>query len=70
MFEETNKRLFDVSVEGNLIFVDYDIVKAAGAKTATLLSTTQAVDDGGLTIRLEKKREHPKISGIEVKRVA
>jgi len=69
-FGETDKRLFHVFVEDSLIFEDYDIVRVAGARNATHLWTTQSVIDGGLIIRLERKEGDPKISGIEVKRIA
>ena len=70
-FDE-NKRLFDVRVDDDLIFEEYDIVKAAnGSRTATRLTTTKTISDGNLMICLVHRGvDNPKISGVEVQRIA
>lgn len=61
------KRVFDVKVEGKLIYKGFDIVVAArGAFTATSLTATVTVVDGSLTVELQSVKFNPKISAIAV----
>lgn len=69
-FDSAGERLFDILVEGDVVRHDLDIVAAAaGPRKALLVTATKvSVTDGALTIVLRSKKDHAKISGIEVKR--
>jgi hypothetical protein len=64
-------RLFDVSMEGNKVLDNYDIVKKAGTFAATTETFVVNVTDGTLNILFSATiadggKDRPKISAIEV----
>ncbi|QDA61300.1 malectin [Hymenobacter jejuensis] len=65
------QRLFDVSIEGNKLLDNYDIVKKVGANTATTETFTVSVTDDALNINFSSLAsdggvDNAKISAIEV----
>ena len=67
-FDQVGQRIFDIVIEGNTAFDNYDIMEAAGDNnTAQVENITGIfVNDGFLTIELEAETERAKINGIEV----
>ena len=62
------QRVFDVFVEGSLVFGNFDVTKeAGGARTAIILVKVVTVSDGFLKVELAKGVENPKISAISVR---
>ena len=64
-----NRRVFDITVEGNKLIDNFDINAAAGAaRTAVIVPIERvAVNDGMLTITFNGTEiDYPAISGIEV----
>jgi len=65
------KRVFDVSMEGTVVFENVDIfAEAGGAFRAMSKTKTVSVTDGSLTIELIHGVENPKISAIGVHAVS
>lgn len=62
----TGRRVFDVSVEGQLRLDNYDIVADVGSATAVVKSYTVQVTDGKVDIDLDSVVDQAKISAIEV----
>ncbi|TGE04322.1 malectin domain-containing carbohydrate-binding protein [Hymenobacter fodinae] len=65
------QRLFDVSLEGQKVLDNYDIIKKVGPLTATTETFTTTVSDGALTLYFSSLPadggvDRPKISAIEV----
>jgi hypothetical protein len=60
------KRVFDVAIEGGVVFSNLDIFAAVGGYTALVKTADVSVVDGVLNIELRHKVENPKISAIEV----
>ena len=67
-FDQVGARVFDVIVEGNLAFNDYDIIEAAGDNNTAQVENISGfqVNDGFLTIEFISETERAKVSGIEV----
>ena len=66
-----NNRIFDVSIEGNKVLDNYDILKKVAAYTATTETFTANVADGTLNIYFSSLQadggaNNPKISAIEI----
>lgn len=61
------KRVFDVFIEDQLIYEDFDIFDEAGGYTAVVKETTAVVSDGAVTIRFRHKIRDPKICAIEIR---
>jgi len=59
-------RVFDVSIEGNLVLNNFDITANAGFQTATVQTFNATVNDGTLNINFGAEIQNPKISGIAV----
>ncbi len=60
-------RVFDIKVEGQTAFVDYDIFAESGAhRTAIQEDVLVNVTDGSVDIDFVRKLGFPKLSGIEV----
>ncbi|WP_026812697.1 PKD domain-containing protein [Arenibacter certesii] len=60
-------RVFNVSIEGNPVLVDFDILSEVSPATILLKTFNKVViTDGFATIQFSKVIENPKISGIEV----
>ncbi len=58
-------RVFDVSIEGNLVLDNYDIYAAVGGETGVMKSFIVTSDDT-LTITFGHDTENPAIKGIEI----
>ncbi|QMU27420.1 malectin domain-containing carbohydrate-binding protein [Adhaeribacter radiodurans] len=70
-WNESGQRSFDVSIEGNKVLDNYDIVNKVGANTATTETFTVNVNDGLLNIDFigltsEGGKSDPTVSAIEV----
>ncbi|MEO7426450.1 MAG: malectin, partial [Fibrobacteria bacterium] len=66
-FTAPGTRVFDIAIENDLAFANFDIFAEAGAKNKALVKEyTLAVTDNILSITLIHKIENPKISSIEV----
>jgi hypothetical protein len=65
--EAVGDRVFDVSIEGSVVYDDFDQVAAAGASaTAVIRSAIVTVSDGTLDIDFAHVVENPSIKGIEI----
>lgn len=67
--EAAGARVFDVSIEGQVVLDDYDIFAEAGAKNTAVVETFSDVDiqDGNVTIEFTNgAADNAKISGIGV----
>jgi hypothetical protein len=62
----TDARVFDVSIEGNVMLSDLDIYARVGGFTKLVEEFDVAVNDGFLTIEFRSKKDSAKVSGIEV----
>ena len=62
----TGARVFDVEIEGQVVFPSLDVYDEAGGFTALIKETKAQVHDGTLSISFVRKAENPFISGIEV----
>ncbi len=66
---ETGKRIFDVTVEGQKVLANLDIVKDAGGGNTALVKTVSANVTGGvLNLNLSASVDYPSIAGIEILR--
>jgi hypothetical protein len=64
---ETDKRKFNVVLEGSLVLEEYDMAGLYGGFTAIVESFTTTVDDGFLTIDFVRgSKQKPKIAAIEI----
>jgi phospholipase C/PKD repeat protein len=59
-------RVFNVTLQGNVVFPSLDVYAAAGGNTALIKSAVVDVTNGTLTIGLQRQIENPMISSIEV----
>jgi hypothetical protein len=59
-------RVFDISIEGDPVENDLDLVVAFGHDTGGMLEYPVTLDDGTLNILLEHVVENPLINGIEI----
>jgi Malectin domain len=65
--EEIGARVFNVSVQGTVVFPDLDIFAEVGANSALIKTTTASVTNGTLTIGFTPVSGlNPKISAIEI----
>ena len=64
--QSVGARVFDVLIEGLLVFDNVDIFAEAGGYTALIKSMNVSVTDGVLNIEFRHGVENPKISAIEV----
>ena len=62
----SNRRVFDVDIEGTPSLINYDINQQAGPMQAQTETFTVTVSDGNLDIVLSADKDRPKISAIEV----
>ncbi|MFC6665610.1 malectin domain-containing carbohydrate-binding protein [Deinococcus radiopugnans] len=66
---EIGKRIFDVTVEGQKVLPNLDIVKDAGGGNTALIKTVNTNVTGGLlTLNLSASVDYPSIAGIEILR--
>ncbi|HLY11134.1 MAG TPA: malectin domain-containing carbohydrate-binding protein, partial [Planctomycetota bacterium] len=68
VFAVSGKRIFNVSINGNPVLSNFDIVVAAGApNTANIQEFTAAADGGGqITITYQSVVDNAKSSGLEI----
>ena len=59
-------RVFDVSIEGQLVFNDIDMFQAVGPHAALIRSATVTVADGQINIQFLHQVEMPLINAIEI----
>ncbi|MGB3150136.1 MAG: malectin domain-containing carbohydrate-binding protein, partial [Maribacter sp.] len=60
------KRIFDVSLEGNPILIDFDVNQEVGPMTAVVKSYETSVSDGELSLVFSATINQPKLSAIEL----
>ena len=65
--QDTNKRVFDVNLEGNLVLDDYDIYASVGGYTADVKTFMVNVTDGELNLDCTSSVNKAKLCGIQVK---
>jgi hypothetical protein len=63
---EVGERVFDISIEGQLVQNDLDLVAAFGHQTGGMLEYPVALSDGTLNILFAHVTENPLINGIEI----
>ena len=64
-FFNPNSRVFDVSIEGNVVLNDYDIVADVGAFKG-VVRTFRVTADSTLNIDFKPVIENPKVNAIEI----
>jgi hypothetical protein len=65
--ERTGARVFNVSVQGTVVFPSFDIFSEAGAKAALIKTTAASVTNGTLTIGFGYgSGAEPEVSAIEI----
>lgn len=62
----TGVRVFNVRMQGQLIFQNLDIYAAAGANTALVKGADIAATNGQLQIEFDNMTQNPKINAIEI----
>jgi len=62
----TEKRIFDVTLEGQAILTDFDLNAEVGAMTALIETFTTTVTDQSLDLTFSASVNQPKVSAIEV----
>ncbi|MGB7342221.1 MAG: malectin domain-containing carbohydrate-binding protein, partial [Phototrophicaceae bacterium] len=63
---EIGERVFDISIEGQLVQNDLDLVSQFGHQVGGMLSYTVTVSDNSLDILFEHVTENPLINAIEI----
>jgi hypothetical protein len=63
---QPGQRVFNVSLEGNTVLPNYDIVADVGDQTGTMKEFTGVVSDGDINITTGHVVENPLINGIEI----
>lgn len=63
-------RVFNVKIQGNLVFSALDIFAAAGANTALVKGADVVVQNGALSIEFDDVIQNAKVDGIEILPVA
>jgi len=59
-------RVFDIYIEDELVYTNFDITKQFGVKFGGMLQVETSVADGQLNIRFGNKTQNPLINAIEV----
>lgn len=67
---QPNRRVFDVTAEGNMMAEGVDIVAAVGPKAAHVVEFTTTVTDGRLDLGFLKRKDNVTIGAIEVLRLS
>lgn len=65
----TGARVFDVSIDGNVVLDNYDIFARAGGANRGIVETFTVTGDGNLDIDLGHIVQNPAIAGIEMRRI-
>ncbi|MEC4983286.1 MAG: malectin domain-containing carbohydrate-binding protein [Oscillatoria sp. PMC 1068.18] len=67
-WDTSNKRIFDVIVEGQLLYDEFDLWTEAGGKNKALIETIEGIEvkDGILNIDFTTTTDNAKISGLEI----
>ncbi|KAG6638690.1 receptor-like protein 4 [Carya illinoinensis] len=64
---KVGQRVFNILINGDVVFEDVDIIKMSGGRyTALVLNTTVAINGRTLTITLHPKEGHAIVNAIEV----
>lgn len=65
--ENPGERIFDVSLEGNIVLDDFDIFAATGGMyKGTMKSFQVSVEDGNLDVDFLRGVQQPKVNAIEI----
>lgn len=64
--EKVGGRVFNVKMQGNLVFQNLDVYAAVGANTALVKSTDILVTDGTATIEFDSVVNNAKVNAIEI----
>lgn len=59
-------RVFNVKIQGNLVFSNLDVFAVAGANTALVKGTDVLVENGVLSIEFDNVIQNAKVDGIEI----
>ncbi len=65
----TGARVFDVSIDGQLVLDNFDVFAAAGAINRGIARTFQITSDGNVDIDFGHVNENPAIAGVSVKQI-
>jgi hypothetical protein len=68
-FQQAGQRVFNVSINGQPVLPNFDIIQQAGAPNKAIVEefTVQADDSGQITISFTQgPQNYPKVSGIEI----
>jgi hypothetical protein len=63
---QVGQRVFDVNIQGALVFNNIDVFAEVGARTALIKTATATVTNGTLSITLVHQVEDPFINAIEI----
>jgi hypothetical protein len=64
--EHVGKRIFNVKMQGNVVFEDLDIFAAAGSNTALVKGADISVTNGLVQIEFDNIADHAKVVAIEI----
>lgn len=59
-------RVFNVKMQGNMVFPNLDVFALAGANTALIKSADIVVSNGAATIEFDNVKDHSKVTAIEI----
>ncbi len=62
----TGRRVFDVTLEGDNVLVDFDLNSEANPMTAIIKTYSASITDGALNMVFDSSVDQPKISAIEI----
>ena len=68
-YEQGQRRIFDVTVDGRTLVNDLDTYGELGHDTGESRTVTVTADDGTLTVEFHRERGDPVVSGIEILRI-
>ena len=65
-YDQADKRVFDISIQGKKVFENFDIAARVGRNNGLDVETTCEVTDGKLTLRFVSVKDIPNISAIVI----
>jgi hypothetical protein len=65
-YDQADKRVFDISIQGKRVFDNFDIAARVGKNNGLDIETTCEVTDGRLTLRFVSVKDIPNISAIVI----